>query len=132
MLEPDDRDLKLFFTSQGYALVLLDVRGTGASFGAWPHPWPDDSVSDAADVVDWIVSQPWSDGNVGGYGISYVGTTAELLAVSDHPAVKAVIPMFNHPDAFTDIAFPGGIFHQRFTKSWSDFDRNLDRNVRTR
>jgi putative CocE/NonD family hydrolase len=129
VLEPDDRDLKLFFTSQGYALVLLDVRGTGASFGAWPHPWPDDSVSDAADVVDWIVSQPWSDGNVGGYGISYVGTTAELLAVPDHPAVKAVIPMFNHPDAFTDIAFPGGIFHQRFTKSWSDFDRNLDRNV---
>jgi putative CocE/NonD family hydrolase len=129
VLEPDERDLRLFFTSHGYAVVLLDVRGTGASFGAWPHPWPEDSVSDAADVVDWIVSQPWSDGNVGGYGISYVGTTAELLAVPNHPAVKAVIPMFNHPDAFTDIAFPGGIFHQRFTKSWSDFDRNLDRNI---
>jgi putative CocE/NonD family hydrolase len=129
VLEPDDRDFKRFFTSRGYALVLLDVRGTGASFGAWPHPWPDDSVSDAAEVVDWIVSQPWSDGNVGGYGISYVGTTAELLAVPDHPAVKAVIPMFNHPDAFTDIALPGGIFHQRFMSFWSDFDRNLDSNV---
>ena len=129
VLEPDERDLKLFFTSHGYALVLLDVRGTGASFGAWPHPWPEDSVADSAEVVDWIVSQPWSDGNVGGYGISYVGTTAELLAVPDHPAVKAVIPMFNHPDAFTDIAFPGGIFHERFMSFWSDFDRNLDSNV---
>jgi putative CocE/NonD family hydrolase len=129
VLEPDERDLRLFFTGQGYALVFLDVRGTGASFGAWPHPWPNDSVSDAADVVDWIVSQPWSDGNVGGYGISYVGTTAELLAVPDHPAVKAVIPMFNHPDAFTDIAFPGGIFHQRFMSYWSDFDRSLDWNL---
>lgn len=128
-IEPDERDLKLFFTGQGYALVLLDVRGTGASFGAWPHPWPDDSVYDSAEVVDWIVSQPWSDGNVGGYGISYVGTTAELLAVPDHPAVKAVIPMFNHPDAFTDIALPGGIFHERFMSFWSDFDRNLDRNL---
>ena len=129
VLEPDFRDFQPFFTSHGYALVLLDVRGTGASFGAWPHPWPEDSVSDSAEVVDWIVSQPWSNGKVGGYGISYLGTTAELLAVPDHPAVKAVIPMFNHPDAFTDIAFPGGIFHRRFMSSWSDFDRNLDRNV---
>jgi len=129
MLDPDDRDRKRFFSGQGYALVFLDVRGTGASFGAWPHPWPDDSVFDSADVVDWIVSQPWSNGNVGGYGISYLGTTAELLAVPNHPAVKAVIPMFNHPDAFTDIAFPGGIFHERFMSGWSDFDRNLDRNV---
>jgi hypothetical protein len=129
ILEPDFREFQPHFTSHGYAVVLLDVRGTGASFGAWPHPWPEDSVSDAAEVVDWIVAQPWSNGKVGGYGISYLGTTAELLAVPDHPAVKAVIPMFNHPDAFTDIAFPGGIFHQRFTKSWSDFDRNLDRNL---
>ena len=129
LLEPDFRDFQPYFTSHGYAVVILDVRGTGASFGESPHPWPDDSVSDAADVVDWIVSQPWSDGNVGGYGISYVGTTAELLAVPDHPAVKAVIPMFNHPDAFTDIAFPGGIFHRRFMSSWSDFDQNLDRNL---
>jgi putative CocE/NonD family hydrolase len=37
--------------------------------------------------------------------------------------------MFNHPDAFTDIAFPGGIFHERFMSFWSDFDRNLDRNL---
>jgi len=117
VLEPDFRDFQPFFTSHGYALVLLDVRGTGASFGAWPHPWAEDSVSDSAEAVDWIVAQPWSNGKVGGYGISYLGTTAELLAVPDHPAVKAVIPMFNHPDAFTDMS------------SWSDFDRNLDRNV---
>jgi predicted acyl esterase len=27
------------FTSYGYAMVLVDVRGTGASFGVWPYPW---------------------------------------------------------------------------------------------
>jgi putative CocE/NonD family hydrolase len=118
-----------FFTSHGYALVLVDVRGTGASFGTWPYPWDEASVEDAAEIVDWIVAQPWSNGRVGGYGISYVGTTAELLAATGHSAVRAAIPMFNHPDAYTDIAMPGGVLNQRFLRDWSHFDATLDRNM---
>jgi putative CocE/NonD family hydrolase len=129
LLDPDFKDFQPFFTSHGYALVLVDVRGTGASFGTWPHPWTRESIVDAGEIVDWIVAQPWSNGKVGGYGISYVGTTAELLAAPNHPAVKAVIPMFNHPDAYTDIAFPGGVFDERFVKVWGHFDRTLDRNI---
>jgi putative CocE/NonD family hydrolase len=123
------REFTPFFTSRGYALLLVDVRGTGASFGKWPHPWPEESIQDQADLADWIVAQPWSNGKVGGYGVSYLGTTAELLAVPNHPAIRATIPKFNHPDSFTDIAFPGGIFHERFISSWSDFDEKLDNNV---
>ena len=74
------KDLLPFFTGHGYALVLVDVRGTGASFGEWPHPWPDASTHDVADLAEWIVSQPWSNGRIGGYGVSYLGTTAELMA----------------------------------------------------
>jgi len=133
-LRPEDlplksRGFKPFFTSHGYALVLVDVRGTGASFGTWPYPWPRESVMDAGEIVDWIVAQPWSNGRVGGFGVSYVGTTAELLTVLNHPAVEAVIPMFNHPDAYTDIAFPGGIFNERFIRDWSRLDKTLDQNV---
>jgi uncharacterized protein len=120
--------IKPFFVTRGYALVLVDVRGTGASFGAWPYPWPADALEDARQIVDWIIAQPWSNGRVGGYGISYLGTTAELLAVLGHPAVKAVIPAFNHPDAYIDIAFPGGIFNMRFIHAWDNLDRGLDNN----
>ncbi|MCK5428656.1 MAG: CocE/NonD family hydrolase, partial [Anaerolineales bacterium] len=132
-LRPDMLDIRLrgfqsFFTSQGYALVYADVRGTGASFGSWPYPWSEDSVQDAREIVDWIISQPWSNGNVGGYGISYLGTTAELLAVLHHPAVKATLPMFNHPDAYIDVTYPGGIYNQRFIQAWANFDRHLDQN----
>jgi putative CocE/NonD family hydrolase len=127
-LDPDFKDFQPFFTGHGYALVIVDVRGTGASFGKWPHPWPEESIEDARQIVDWIVAQPWSDGQVGGYGISYLGTTAELLAALDHPAVKCLVPMFNHPDAYLDIAFPGGIFDQRFVEAWGRFDHALDRN----
>ena len=128
-LNPDFRDFQPFFTSHGYALVTVDVRGTGASFGSCPHPWDLDSIVDAGEIVDWIVAQPWCDGKVGGHGISYVGTTAELLAVPNHPAVKAIIPMFNHPDAYTDIAFPGGVLNQRFIGDWGRFDHLLDQNI---
>jgi putative CocE/NonD family hydrolase len=128
-LDPDFKDFQPFFASHGYAQVIVDVRGTGASFGTWPHPWSPESVEDAREIVDWIVAQPWSDGQVGAWGISYLGTTAELLVALDHPAIKAVIPMFNHPDGYTDIAFPGGLFNQRFIQAWGHFDELLDRNV---
>ena len=124
--EPDK--FLLFFTSYGYALVLVDVRGTGASFGTWPYPWSRDEIMDGSEIVNWIVSQPWSNGKVASIGVSYVGATAELLAVTNHSAVKAVIPRFSQFDLYTDIPFPGGIFNQLFVKRWARLDRLLDEN----
>ncbi len=119
---------KSFFTSRGYALVLVDVRGTGASFGVWRYPWEPASIEDGREIVDWIIQQPWCSGAVGGMGISYFGTTAELLLATQHPAVKAVLTMFNHPDAFRDVAFPGGLFNKRFIRAWCAMNTSLDQN----
>jgi putative CocE/NonD family hydrolase len=46
------------FTCGGYALVFVDVRGTGASCGVWPYPWSSDEVKDEGEIVDWIIKQP--------------------------------------------------------------------------
>lgn len=127
-LQRSYRGFRPFFTGRGYALVLVDVRGTGASFGTWPYPWHEDCHEDAYEVVDWIVNQPWSNGRVGAYGVSYMGNTAELLAAIQHPAVKAAIPMFNHPDPYADIAFPGGLFNERFIREWGRLGADLDSN----
>jgi putative CocE/NonD family hydrolase len=51
------------------------------------------------------------------------------MAVPRHPAIRAVVPMFNHPDGYQDIGLPGGIFHQRFIEAWGNFDHNLDNNI---
>ena len=117
-----------FFTGHGYAMVFVDVRGTGASFGTRRHPWSADEIADAGEIVDWIVTQPWSNGQVAGYGTSYSGTTAELLAAVGHPAVKAVIPRFNEFDVFTDIVLPGGIYLDTFIEAWAALNRELDAN----
>jgi uncharacterized protein len=128
-LLPEYRDFKPFFVRRGFALVNVDVRGTGASFGTLRYPWSPECLRDAVELLDWIVNQPWSNGRVGGIGISYQGTTAEMLLATRHPALRAVVPMYNHPDAFADIGFPGGLFNQRFVYDWTDMDLSLDRNV---
>lgn len=118
----------LFFTRYGYAVILVDVRGTGASFGTRPYPWTKDEIMDGSEIADWIVSQPWSNGKIGGIGISYVGATAELLATTNNPAVKAVIPKFSQFDCYTDIPFPGGLFNEWFIKQWARMNQLLDEN----
>ena len=77
-----------FFTASGYALVLVDVRGSGASFGRWPYPWARAELDDLGQIVDWIVRQPWSNGRVGAYGASYEGNTADFLATRGRTAVR--------------------------------------------
>lgn len=122
-------EFEKFVTSHGYALIYVDARGTGASFGTRPHPYSRDEVMDGSDIVDWIVKQPWSNGNVGAIGISYSGTTAEFFAVPNNPAVKAVIPRFADNDVYDDIAFPGGIPHEWILKNWGLYTHYLDMNA---
>lgn len=114
------------FLAAGYAWVDVDVRGSGVSAGSWPLPWSPGEVKDGADVVDWIVKQPWSNGRVGSTGISYEGTTAEMLLVNHHEAVKAVAPRFALYCAYEDVAFPGGANLSWFTDGWSRFNALLD------
>ena len=110
----------------GYAWIDVDTRGSGASFGFRPCPWSPFEVHDGADLCDWIVSRPWSNGRIGSTGISYAGTAAEFLLVNRHPAVRAVVPQFSLFDAYTDVSFPGGLHLSWFTEAWSRFNRALD------
>ncbi len=117
------------FVTSGYAWMDVDVRGSGASYGTRVCEWSPDEVRDGAEIVDWIVRQPWSSGQVGAMGISYDGTAAEFLLVNRHPAVKAIAPRFALFDAYTDIAFPGGVHATWLTENWGRNNDALDRNA---
>ncbi len=113
----------------GYALIIVDARGSGASFGVWPYPWSKEEIEDYREVLDWVVAQPWSNGRVAASGISYSGTAAEFMASLGHPALKAVLPRFSLYDAYAEIAFPGGVYNEWFVKHWSLFNSQLDAGV---
>ena len=115
------------FVGAGYAWVAIDVRGTGASFGTRQQEWSPEEIRDASEVLDWIVAQPWSDGQVAALGISYEGTSAELLATIHQPALKAISPRYSHFDANADIGFPGGVRMSKFAEIWPRSNRALDR-----
>jgi uncharacterized protein len=117
-----------FFTSYGYAVVIIDVRGTGASYGTRHMEFSPEEVEDGREIVDWIISQNWSNKKVGSTGISYLGTTAEMLLVNQHPNVKACIPRSSIFDLYNDIAFPGGVRHGKFIEVWRDTTFSLDKN----
>ncbi len=117
-----------FFTSYGYAVIVVDVRGTGASFGTRHMEFSPEEVEDGREIVDWIISRPWSNRKVGSTGISYLGTTAEMLLVNQHPNVRACIPRSSIFDLYNDIAFPGGVRHGKFIEVWRDTTLSLDKN----
>lgn len=117
-----------FFPSHGYATVFVDARGTGASFGAWKAPFSQDEAKDYSEVVNWIVSQPWSNGKVGAIGNSYTGNTALWLASTMNPAVKAVIPRHYEFDLYAETPYPGGLLTDWLIKTWNEGNRQLDTN----
>jgi uncharacterized protein len=49
----------------GFALVLVDARGTGASFGSRAGELTGREIADYGEIVDWVAAQPWSNGRVG-------------------------------------------------------------------
>lgn len=129
-LDPMNAPMRALMTSRGYAWVDVDARGSGASFGERPCPWwLDGEVADGAEIVEWITRQPWSNGRVGSTGVSYDGTTAEFLAITGHPAVRAIAPRFSLFDVYTDVAFPGGLHNAYFTEAWESANAALDRNA---
>lgn len=126
---PSLRERDNFFLSHNYILVKVDVRGTGASYGKRPGEYSPTEVEDARYIVEWVVSQAWSDGSVGAYGTSYSGTTAELLCATGHQAVKAVIPGWSDFDIYESPGRPYGMLATGFVAEWSMVVDWLDNNA---
>ncbi|MBE2269434.1 MAG: CocE/NonD family hydrolase [Anaerolinea sp.] len=115
-----------YLIPRGFALVVVDGRGTGASMGSVRYPWSPEELADYAEVAEWAAAQAWSSGKIGACGISYEGATALRLAGSAVDAVRAVVPQEIEYDIYTDIALPGGIFNAAFIRAWHDSNTKLD------
>jgi len=118
------------FVPRGYALVVVDVRGTGASFGTRDSFRSPKEREDFRAVADWIVSEPWSDGRIGATGISYLGAAGDFLASTGHPAVKAIAPLFAVWDTYGDHFYPGGVLLTGLAETYERLIGALDNDRR--
>ena len=96
------------FAERGYVYVFLDMRGTGGSEGAYPHPMRMQLWEDGYDAVEWLSRQPWCDGNLGMCGSSYGAYSAMNVASLNPPHLKAIIPIMGDVSWFTN-NHPGGV-----------------------
>ena len=80
------------FVERGYVVVGQDTRGRFASEGDEYYPliW---EAQDGYDAVEWAAALPWSDGNVGTMGQSYLGATQYLLLPTRPPHLKTAFPV---------------------------------------
>ncbi|MFH5927127.1 CocE/NonD family hydrolase [Roseomonas xinghualingensis] len=119
-----------FLVPRGYAVVVVDVRGTGASFGTRDSFRSPREREDSREIADWVTAQPWCDGRLGATGISYPGAQSDFLASTGHPAVKAIAPLFAMWDTWHDHYYPGGVFLNRLSRSYDELMIAMDHDRR--
>jgi len=106
-----------YLVARGYVHVYVDERGTGSSGGSWDS-FGATAQDDYLEVLNWIEAQPWSDGNVGTWGPSYMGLSQFFVAKHQHPSHKAMFAIVPMADAYRDIVFTGGQTNAGFIPLW--------------
>jgi len=104
----------------GYAVVIQDIRGRYESEGVYRVARG--RREDGIDTLDWIVTQPWSNGKVGLGGCSYLGEAQVVLEATHHPALVVGLPKspasgYYRPGRAWQ-SFSGGVFELGQTAGW--------------
>jgi putative CocE/NonD family hydrolase len=106
-----------WYASQGYIVVIQDVRGRGTSQGEFELFA--NEIEDGFDTINWVSQLPGSTENVGMYGFSYQGMT-QLSAASAQPkALKTICPAMVAYDLYHDWGYENGAFCLQTNLGWS-------------
>lgn len=114
---------------RGYAVVVQDVRGRYDSEGEFV-PYQQES-KDGYDTIEWAAKQPWSNGSVGTFGLSYPGAVQWLAAVENPPHLKAMVPAMTFSSA-QNFFYAGGAWDMSWIEwIWDNIapDARVKKNV---
>src|SRR5499427_6474745 len=102
-----------YFARRGYVSVRVDIRGFGASEGVPPErEYSEQEQEDGKQVIAWLAHQPWSNGNVGMFGLSWGGFTALQMAMRHAPGLKAILAVHATSELFhDDVHYIDGMAH---------------------
>jgi predicted acyl esterase len=111
-----------YFARRGYVGARVDIRGFGASEGRpTDREYSEQEQIDGEQVIHWLAAQPWSNGKVGMYGISWGGFNAIQMAMRNPPELKAIIAADATEELFhDDIHYVDGMMHI------DEFELNMD------
>ncbi len=103
----------------GFAVVDVNMRGTGCSGGSYDYFEPLQSL-DGYDVIETVARQPWVLGHrVGMMGISFGGISQLFVAATDPPHLAAITPLSVIDNTATTL-YPGGILNTGFALAWAE------------
>ncbi len=101
----------------GYAVVDINMRGSGCSGGAFDYFETLQSL-DGYDAIETVARQPWVLHNkVGMLGISYGGISQLFVAATRPPSLSAITPLSVIDNTQTTL-YPGGILNTGFALAW--------------
>lgn len=111
-----------FYVPRGYARAVFDVVGTRESSGCYDYGGIRERES-GYDLVEFLGTQPWSNGKVGMIGGSYDGTTQIAAAVEAPPHLTTIVPQVAI-DRWYDYAYGQGVRY--FLNSENPTDEGFD------
>ena len=105
------------FSTLGYAVAGVNMRGSGCSGGAFdlmePLTW-----LDGYDMVEAFAAQPWVH-HVALGDQSWPGLTQLFVASTHPPSLRAIVAGSVVGDFYRDVFFPGGIQNVGFGHAWA-------------
>lgn len=104
-----------FFARYGYVVAVQDTRGRHKSEGDF-YPFRHEA-QDGVDFTAWVRRQPWSNGKIGAFGVSYLGFTQWAMAAGN-PDLASFAPTFITGDLYEGM-YKGGAFAQLTFLDWS-------------
>jgi predicted acyl esterase len=101
----------------GYAVVSVNIRGTGCSGGAYDY-FETLQLLDGYDVIEAVSAQPWVlHHKVGMVGLSYPGISQLFVASVKPPSLASIAPLSVIGNSQTTV-LPGGILNDGFAVEW--------------
>jgi putative CocE/NonD family hydrolase len=92
---------------RGYVVALQDVRGQFRSEGSF-NPYLQE-ITDGHETIEWLAAQPYVDGKVGTFGLSYPGAVQWMTAPTRPPHLAAMVPAMTFANA-RHFTYHGGVF----------------------
>ncbi len=109
----------------GYAVIVVERPGTGASFGVM-NAGMEVVAKEENEILNSIASQAWCNGNIGMYGDSFQAMVQFTAASTGNPHLKAIFPAASQLEMYEAIEYPGGVFNKAFNSFFARVVSNLE------